>query len=594
MVNEEKKESILSWIGSEFPLEVREEAALIYADYVRKIPNSQIDFYTQKLTFGTGGMRGVIGNGAGRMNRWTVGKVSLGLARLLKQKYSRPALVIAYDSRHMSYDFAQVTAGIAIALKIKVYIFREVAPTPILSYAVRKLHAHAGVVITASHNPPEYNGYKVYADDGAQIVGEDQTSLEKAIQAIQSWSEIHFLSPDDPIYKKNIHKIGSEIRKFYTQEIAKESFVTSVRNPKKSSLKIVYTPLHGTGGPWLPVLLRHFGFDVDVVPEQAKPDGNFPTVKYPNPEEVGALELAEVYARKIKADLILATDPDADRLGIGVRDVSGKYTYFNGNQIGSLMCAFLCENFPLQAEGKKNTSVGKIFKTIVTTDLQRRIAEAHSVEIHEVLTGFKYIAEQMRVLDHKKSHKRYVFGGEESYGYLPINFVRDKDALSSALLLCEMLAEVTDIHAYMNQVCLRYGLYLEDLKSITLKGLEGQVRIQAAMESLRKEDFSKWYLGKRKVIEVRDFQKHLRNGKYDPGTFSKLPYSNVIQFLLEPEGKLTIRPSGTEPKIKLYASLRYADRLSNVNELENAKKKLEDELTSTFGQFMVRAGLSRN
>ena len=256
------------------------------------------------------------------------------------------------------------------------------------------------------------------------------------------------------------------------------------------------------------------------------------------------------------------------------------------------MCAFLCENFPLQTKKSNNSNAGKIFKTIVTTDLQSRIAEAHGMEIHEVLTGFKYIAEQMHALDQRKNIKNYVFGGEESFGYLPVHFVRDKDALSAALLLCEILAEVTDVHAYMNQIYLRYGLYLEDLKSITLKGIEGQTRIRAVMDKLRKEKCFDWNIGKRKIVEVRDFQKHTRNGKHDASIFNKLPYSNVMQFLLEPEGKLTIRPSGTEPKIKLYASLRYPERIGSVNELDSAKKRLEDELTSTFGQFMVHARLS--
>ena len=496
---EEKIARILDWAAPGFPAEVRLEAAQVCVDYVRKHSNPLIDYYAQELSFGTGGMRGLIGSGPGRMNLWTVGRVSLALCKLLQRRHRRPSLVVAYDSRRMSYEFAQTVVGIAAGMGLKGYLFQEVTPTPILSYAVRTLGAQGGVVITASHNPPEYNGYKVYDADGAQIVSKSQIELEEMIYSIKSWTEAPFLSPKDTRYKKNVRMIGPEIKKSYIKTIAKVPFVSPASNPKKAAIKLVYTPLHGTGADWLAPLLRHYGFDVELVKEQAQADGEFPTVKYPNPEEAEALQMAEDLAHKLKADMFLATDPDADRLGAGVRNGKGGYTLINGNQLGSIMCAFLCENFHSRLKNSSKQKKAIIFKTIVTTDLQRRIAQTHGIEICEVLTGFKYIAEQMRELDHKKNISHYVFGGEESFGYLPVSFVRDKDSLSAALLLCEVLAECGDLNAYLDQIYLRYGLYLEDLKSMTFKGLEGQSRIKAAMQKLRTDDISNWNVGKRQV-----------------------------------------------------------------------------------------------
>ena len=590
----EKIARILDWSGPGFPIEVRLEAAQLCMDYVQGRPNPLLDHYIQELSFGTGGMRGLIGYGPGRMNVWTVGRVSFAFCKILQRAYRRASLVIAYDPRRMSNEFAQTAAGIAANMGLKSYLFKEEAPTPILSYAVRKLKAQGGVVITASHNPPEYNGYKVYDSDGGQIVGEAQLKLEEEIHSIRSWTQIPFLSPENELYKKNAQIIGTEIRKSYIKSLGKEAFVSPASNPKKSGIKLVYTPLHGTGGAWLPAILRHYGFSVELVKEQSQPNGEFPTVKYPNPEEAEALQMADDLAREVKADMFLATDPDADRLGAGVRDAKGNYTLMSGNQLGSIMCAFLCENFYPRYPKSKPLAKKKrpmLFKTIVTTDLQKRIAETHGIELCEVLTGFKYIAEQMRELDSRKEIDRYVFGGEESFGYLPVHFVRDKDSLSVALLLCEILAECGDLNAYLDQIYLRYGLYLEDLKSMTFKGLEGQKKIEAAMEKLRREKLRNWNIGKRKIREVLDYEKQLRNGKPDPKTFKKLPSSNVLQFILEPEAKLTIRPSGTEPKIKLYASLGYTGKLSNLNDLKQAKQKLHDELHSISGQFIAHAGL---
>ncbi len=594
MDNREKnKQCILEWTGTNFPMEVRAEAALVYTDYVRDTHNTDTKFYINNLKFGTGGIRGILGNGPGRMNYWTVGRVTIALCHVLLAKYSRPSLVIAYDSRRMSYEFAESTVKIASGLGLRVYLFYEVTPTPILSYAVRKLKAKGGVVITASHNPPEYNGYKIYDANGAQIVAQKQVEIEQAISLLKEWPDMNvFNNRSKSYYGKQVHIIGPKIRESYIKELGKLSFVTSSQHPGKSSIKIVYTPLHGTGGGWLPAVLKYYGFSVTMVASQAKPDGEFPSVKYPNPEDASALKLADELASRLQADIFLATDPDADRLGVGVRNSDGKYIYLNGNQLGSIFCAFLCENFYLNKKiDKNNRNEGQIFKTIVTTDLQRCIAEAYEFELCEVLTGFKYIAEQMNLLETKGKISSYIFGGEESYGYLPVNFVRDKDALSSALLLCEIVTKYKDLTSYLDQIYLRYGLYLEELKSITLQGNEGIAKITAVLEGLRSQNLSKWEMGKRKIIDILDYRDHLKNGKPSPETFQKLPRSNMIQLILEPEAKLTIRPSGTEPKLKIYISLRYQQKLKHHDELRKAKIDLEEEIEFIMKYFLKQVDL---
>lgn len=586
------KKRILDWAGPTFPLEIREEAARAYGEYERGRITEEVDYYMTELRFGTGGLRGVIGNGPGRMNRWTVGRATLGLCRYLKSVYDNPSIVIAHDSRRMSREFALVTAGVAASMGVRVYLFSEVTPTPILSYAIRHQKASGGVVITASHNPPEYNGYKVYLEDGSQLVGDPQTGVESAIDAITNWEEIPFLTPADPLFKKSVVEIADEIRKSYYAEFDRVFFIREGNTSRKTS--IVYSPLHGTGGKWLPGLLNKYGFSVTQVDEQAEPDGEFPTVKYPNPEEPEALRLVEQKAVEEKADLFLATDPDADRLGAGFRDREGKYILLNGNQIGSIMCAYLAE----KVRGESKSAIRwNILKTIVTTNLQRRIAEKNDIAIRDVLTGFKYIAEQMKFMDdgregYERGVDRFLFGGEESFGYLPVSFVRDKDSISSALLLALILEEHKDILAYLDQIYLNYGLYLEILKSVTMKGSSGKAKIKEILDRLRSENLIGWVLGERKVVSVLDFANQTKNGQPSPEDFGNLPTSDVVQLLLEPEGVLTIRPSGTEPKVKLYASLRHPDDPVTLEELQIKKEELQKELISVTGIFFARTGLT--
>ncbi|MDH5655106.1 MAG: phospho-sugar mutase [Spirochaetia bacterium] len=446
------RKRILDWVSPAFPLEIREEAVRIYMDYIESRLNDEIDFYKGELEFGTGGLRGVLGYGSGRMNLWTVGRVSLAFSRYLKESFKKPALVIAHDSRRMSREFATTAAGIGAVNGIKVHLFKTVAPTPMLSYAVRKLKASGGIVITASHNPPEYNGFKAYLNDGSQLVGSVQKEIEKKINEINEWGQIPFLKETDPLYKKYVSLIGNEIKKSYYSELKKTIFVSPASNPAKKNLKIVYSPLHGTGGPWMSDMLSHFGFKSIPVKEQTEPDGEFPTVKYPNPEEAEAMRLAEETAVNADADIFLATDPDADRMGAGVKTEEGKYVLLNGNQIGSIMCAYLAEK-AVSSKSKDQKLRYHLIKTIVTTELQRKIADKNKIKIHDVLTGFKYIAEQMSLMEsgkkgYQKNKDVFLFGGEESYGYLPVSFVRDKDSLSSTLLLCEILAEKGDLLSY--------------------------------------------------------------------------------------------------------------------------------------------------
>ena len=570
----DKFQKVLDWTVPYFPEEVRKEASLVYKSLVNNTSNPNVDYYTTELEFGTGGIRGLLGYGPGRMNIWTIGRVSTALVRTLGRGiFKKKKLVIAYDSRRMSLDFAKSTAGIAAKYGVEVYLFDKPTPTPILSYATRKLKASAGIVITASHNPPEFNGYKVYNKEGAQIVDKEQKLLEREIAKIKSYSKISFLDTEEKKYKKKVQYLGDEILEDYKKDIQTCNFVSSASNPKKKELKIIYTPLHGTGDAWLPPLLKSFGFSVESVAEQAKADGEFPTVKYPNPEEKEALKKAEELAQKREAQLFLATDPDADRLGIGVRNDEGSYTYLNGNQIGSILLTFLCEkeNF--------STKTKRAYKSIVTTDLHRKIAEKHKVKLEDILTGFKYVAQKIQQFPEEE----YLFGSEESYGYLPVSFVRDKDSLSSALLLAEIATE-KNLLSYLDEIYLNYGLYLERLESITLKGEEGKKKIENLMQDFRPKnpkeikELNGKNFGGRSIKKIIDYKEQKINQKEDLDYFSDFSISNVLQFLLEPEAKISIRPSGTEPKIKIYISIAYSHKIIDLESLKEAKILLKKEL----------------
>ena len=582
-------ENIQSWTKPPFSKEIQEEAKQALLQFQNGQRNDVTDSFSETLEFGTGGIRGVLGNGSGRMNVFTVGRAAFGFGKVLKQKNKKAIVVIAHDSRRQSVEFATTTAGILANLGIQVKLFKGVAPTPLLSFAVRYYKADGGVVITASHNPPEYNGFKAYLSDGGQLVSPMDKKIISEIESLTDWSKIPFLSPKDKTYKKFVGSVSKDCFKDYLKKIEKSAILSeNVSKKTRKDLSIVYSPLHGTGGYYMQKTLNSFGYkNVFLVPEQKEPDGEFPTVKYPNPEEREALELCIQHSKKRKADIFIATDPDADRLGVGVRDQQGEYTLLNGNQIGSIMAAFMAEKVSGQ---KKSKTTYHLVKTIVTTDLQENIAKKNKLEFHNVLTGFKYIAEVMGQLDKKKDHK-FLFGGEESYGYLPISFVRDKDSISSALLLLEILAEKKDLVEYLNQIFLQYGLFQESLKSLTLKGSEGKAQIAAAIDAIRNKDLLGEKIGERTIEGILDFQTATAKGTASSKIFSGMPKSNVIQILLSGNAKVTVRPSGTEPKLKLYSSFQSLTPPQKEKDIPELQKILEVEIKSAETALLKFLGL---
>lgn len=579
------EDNILSWTKSPFSSEIQNEAKKALEDWKAGIRSELVDAYASPLTFGTGGIRGKIGNGIGKMNLYTVGRAALGFISYLRDTKKDASIVIAYDSRRLSKEFAELSAGIAAKLGVKVYIFPKVTPTPLLSYAIRYYKASGGIVITASHNPPEYNGFKAYLADGGQLVPPDDSLIIGRISGISDWSTIPLVKKTDKDYKKFVKPVGPVVFKTYLKDLKQAGILSSVKPKTRNDLGIVYSPLHGTGGDYMKEMLNFFGYkSVFLVPEQKKPDGEFPTVKYPNPEEKEALALCEFYAKKKKAATFIATDPDADRLGVGVRRPDGEYEYLNGNQIGSIMAAYLSER------KKSKTKVYHLVKTIVTTDLQEAIAKKNGIKIKNVLTGFKYIAEEMKQIESKKNNI-FLFGGEESYGYLPVPFVRDKDSLSSALLFVEILAEKGDLLSYLNAIYLKYGLYRESLYSLTLEGSSGQDKIKKSIETLRSENLIGKTIGGRKVVGVLDYETQKADGKAKTSVFKGMPKSNVIQVELEGNAKLTIRPSGTEPKVKVYSSFASLKKPKKQSEISGLWESLGKEISLAETEFLQLAGL---
>ncbi len=532
------------------------------------------DRFYRQLEFGTGGLRGVIGAGINRMNIYTVGMASQGLANYVKKACSgAKSAVIARDSRRLSLEFAQETASILAANGIKVFFLDDIAPIPLASYAIRRLGAGFGVVITASHNPPEYNGYKVFWSDGAQIVPPHDEGIISEVRKIQDIQSIKKIEFDECVESGQISIIGDEMLNSYTDEL---SLVSSSAD-MDMSISIVYTPIHGTGYRAVPESLRKLGFEnITIVPSQAVPDGNFPTVKSPNPEEREALSLAIELAEKINADIVLGTDPDTDRMGIAYRNAEGKYMLLNGNQTGSLLEYYMLSRMSEEQRLPENAAV---VKTIVTTELQRKIADYFEVHIEDVLTGFKWIADKIHSYEEEGSFE-FVFGGEESFGYLPHSRVRDKDAVASCCCFVEMAAYLKSrnmtVGDYLDEVYLKFGLYLEDLHSVTLKGSDGVEIIKSIMSRMRKNPPAD-FCGK-KVRVVRDYLTGitLSDGEKSMNSI-KLPPSDVIQFTLDDGSLLTLRPSGTEPKIKFYFSV---NAQADKDSLADKKTELEKNIMS--------------
>jgi len=528
------------------------------------------DAFYRNLEFGTGGLRGIMGAGSNRMNRYTLGMATQGLCNYLKLNFpdQQVKVAIAHDSRNNSDVFARISADIFSANGIKVYLFEALRPTPELSFAIRHLNCQSGVVVTASHNPKEYNGYKVYWNDGAQVTAPHDKNIIEEVNKIKSVDEVMFV-PNIA----NIEMIGADLDQAYINEVLKLS-ISKDAIKRQHDLKIVYTPLHGTGITLVPEVLKQFGFtNVHVVEEQAEPNGNFPTVIYPNPEEKDAMTLALKKAAELDADLVLATDPDSDRVGIAVKNLKGEFVLLNGNQTGALLI-----NYLLQAWQQAGKLMGKEFvvKTIVTTDLIKEIADSYGVTMYETLTGFKYIAGKIRELEGKEV---YIAGGEESYGYMIGAFVRDKDAISSCALIAEMAAVAKDkgqsLYEMMVEMYTKYSFYKEELVSFTKKGQRGAEEIQQMMADMRSNPPQS--IAGSKVVAVSDYKYSTRK-LILTGEEQKLDLesSNVLQYLTEDGSKISARPSGTEPKIKFYISVN--EPLASAADFDATEQKLKRKI----------------
>ncbi|MCY7356988.1 MAG: phospho-sugar mutase [Rudanella sp.] len=536
------------------------------------------DSFYRSLEFGTGGLRGIIGVGSNRMNRYTVGAATQGLANYINRSVGSSAfpgedvsVVIAYDSRRMSPEFARLVADIFSANGIKVYLFSSLRPTPELSFAIRQLGCQSGIVVTASHNPPEYNGYKVYWNDGAQVVAPHDENIIDEVEKVQSIEDIKF--EGDP---NKIKLIDEEVDAPYIERIK-----TNAVNPdviaRQADLNIVYTPIHGTGITLVPRALAALGFtNVSIVEAQATPDGNFPTVKSPNPEERAAMQLALDQALAQNADLILATDPDADRVGAGARNHHGEFELLNGNQMASLIIFYL-----LRAWRDAGKLTGKEFvaKTIVTTDLIDRMCERAGVSCYNTLTGFKYIAQVIRELE---GEQQFIGGGEESYGYLIGDFVRDKDAVASCTMIAELTAYAKDsglsLFDLLMEMYQKNGFYYEGLVSLTKKGKSGSEEIQQMMADFRANPPQQ--IAGSEVIRIDDYKAltRMEGGRTNPIEAGKMGIesSNVLQFFTADGTKISARPSGTEPKIKFYVSVN--EPLNSKDEFDTVYASLKEKV----------------
>ncbi|MDF9794842.1 phosphoglucomutase [Catalinimonas alkaloidigena] len=538
-----------------------------------------VDAFYKDLEFGTGGLRGVMGVGSNRINKYTVGMATQGLSNYLLQTYPDKdiSVAIAHDSRNNSRYFAQVTADVFSANGIKVYFFDDLRPTPELSFAIRTLNCDSGVVLTASHNPKEYNGYKAYWNDGGQLIAPHDKNVIREVGKIEGINAVKFDKDES-----KIQVIGKDIDDQYLSMLKGLSLSPEAIERQKD-LKIVFTSIHGTAIKLVPPALEKLGFtNVHIVQEQAKPDGNFPTVVYPNPEESEALDIALKQATEIDADILMGTDPDADRVGIAAKNPHGKFQLLNGNQTGSMLIHYLLKMW--QEKGKLD---GKQFvaKTIVTTDLIEKIAENFDVSCYDTLTGFKYIAALIR---EKEGQEEFIGGGEESYGYLFGDKVRDKDAVASCVMIAEMAAYVKDqgmsLFDFLLDTYLKFGLYHERLHSLTKKGKSGVEEIQQMMLDLRNDPPKT--IGGEKVVKIIDYQegkeKDMTNGDVKPIDF---PESNVLQFFTEGGSKISARPSGTEPKIKFYFSIR--GELDNKSDYDKKVEQLEEKISGIIREMQI-------
>ena len=542
--------------------------------------NELADAFYKNLEFGTGGLRGIMGIGTNRINRYTIGMATQGFANYLLNCFSNEQVrvAIAHDSRNNSRLFAEITANVMAANGIHVYLFESLRPTPELSFAIRKLNCHGGVVCTASHNPREYNGYKAYFNDGGQLVPPHDENVIAEVEKIEKVEDVKWNGGES-----NIHLLGEEMDKAYIGMVKGLSVYPDVIQ-RQNDLKIVYTPIHGTGFIMVPQVLKEFGFtNVHVVEEQMNPDGNFPTVVYPNPEESEAMSLGLKKATVLDADILLGTDPDADRVGIGVKDNHGNWVLLNGNQTAVLAFNYMIEARKTKGLAKENDMV---VKTIVTTDMIDLIASKNNINCYNVLTGFKWIAE---LIKEKEANENYIIGGEESYGLMIGDQLRDKDAVSAVALLCEMAAYEKDagksLFTKLLELYVKYGLFREHLISITKKGRDGQEQIAAMMDKYRNDPPQT--LAGVKVVGLYDYDKKeakdLTNGQV---CSIELPQSNVLQFILEDGSKVSARPSGTEPKIKFYFSVQ--GKLDSIASFDSAYANLGNKIEQIIADLGLK------
>ncbi len=578
MLNLDKsiQEKVNNWLTGSYDNTTKSEIQKLIDD--NNLTELTDSFY-KDLEFGTGGLRGIMGAGSNRVNKYTIGAATQGLANFLKKKYPNEKIkvAIAHDSRNNSDVLGKVTANVFSANDIHVYFFKELRPTPELSFAVRELGCKSGVMLTASHNPKEYNGYKAYGADGGQFVAPDDKDVMDEVSKIISNDDIKFEGKPE-----NISYLGEEIDHDYLKKITSLS-VSPDAIKRQKDLKIVYSPIHGTGITLVPKALKMFGFEnVILVDEQTTPDGNFPTVVYPNPEEKEALTLALKKANETDADLVLATDPDADRVGIAVKNHKGEFELLNGNQTGSLLI-----NYMLEAWEKEGKLTGKeyVIKTIVTTYLIDKIAKSKNVNCYNTLTGFKFIGQ---VMEEKLGKETFIAGGEESYGYLVGEFVRDKDAVVSAAFIAEMTAYYKDkgssLYDAMIDMYVKYGFYKEKLVSITKKGKAGAEEIKAMMERFRENPPKS--LGGSKVVTLKDYTLQ-KETDLDSKTSKILdfPKSDVLQFLTEDGCIISARPSGTEPKIKFYCSVNAP--LAKKEDFDKVNAELEAKVDEIMKDLEV-------
>lgn len=565
-MDEAIKKRYSAWLNGNFDESFKSEIKKLE----KENPNELADAFYRNLEFGTGGLRGIMGVGTNRMNKYTVGMATQGYANYLKQTYPGGVVrvAIAHDSRNNSRLFAEIVANVMGANGIKVFLFEDLRPTPELSFTIRHLGCQGGVVCTASHNPKEYNGYKAYWSDGGQLVPPHDKNVIKEVEKVASVDDVKWRGGES-----NITIIGKEIDEEYIKMLKTLSVYPEVIE-KQKDLKIVYTPIHGTGITLVPQVLERFGFrNVTIVEEQAVPDGNFPTVHYPNPEESEAMSIGLKKAKEIDADILLGTDPDADRVGIAVKNKKGEWVLVNGNQTAVLAFNYMIEARKAKGIARSNDMV---VKTIVTTDMIDKIAAANAIKCYNVLTGFKWIAELIR---EKEASENYVIGGEESYGLMIGSKLRDKDAVAAVAVLSEMAAYEKDkgrlLFDKLIDLYVQYGFYKESLISITRKGMNGQKEIAEMMEMYRNNPPKN--INGSAVVQLLDYEMRKgRNLQTGEEWEIKLPKSNVLQFILADGSKISARPSGTEPKIKFYFSVNTT--LQNAADYESVEQQLNDRI----------------